>query len=161
MFSISILFNNFIKILYAIYDCCVKYFKRRWWPDFVVSILVTTFVKQTLAKALIKLTPVGYLHVQEWLSNLEQLRNKSTSARRVHFQDLWIVWADHSASLPPSTSCIWITLLSIGKMHSVDFIIKCRYMYTLTLYFPGVFFVGGSSISSSELSASDSSAVDS
>ena len=46
-FSLLILFNNFIKILNAIYDCCIKYFKRRWWPDFVVSILVTTFVKNT------------------------------------------------------------------------------------------------------------------
>ena len=26
---------------------CIKYFKRGWWPDFVVSILVTTFVKNT------------------------------------------------------------------------------------------------------------------
>ena len=130
MFSILILFNNFIKILYAIYDCCIKYFKRRWWPDFVASILVTTFVKKKkLANALIKLTPVGYLHVQEWLSNLEQLRNKSTSARRVHFQDLWIVWVDHSATLPPSTYCTWIALLSTGKMHSVDTYIHLLYIF--------------------------------
>ena len=55
MFSLLILFNNFIKILYAIYDCCIKYFKRRWWPDFVVSILVTTFVKKNTCKSFNKI----------------------------------------------------------------------------------------------------------
>ena len=155
MFSIFILFNNFIKILYAIYDCCIKYFKRRWWLDFVASILVTTFVKKKTRKCFNKTD-------SSWLFICTRVAVKlGTTKKQINLSQASALSRPlNCVSWPFShTASVYLLYMNCSTLYRKN--AQCRYIYTLTLYFPGVFFVGGSSISSSELSASDSSAVDS